>query len=242
RCWRAALRLHPSIGRFCPFDIGFVPAYNGGVGGSHVWLVPTRGGPNMITNVANLSRTKATPDAVLMERIAAGNRLAMQLLYSRLNTGVFRFALRLVGDEAAAEDLVSEVFLDVWRTAGKFSGRSQVSTWVMAIARYKAIDARRQRTTECWDEEAVAAIADPSDNPEAAMQKKKTGAIVRQCLTQLSPAHREIIDLVYYHGKTIDEVAEITGITQATVKTRMFYARKRLACLLDAQGITRSAA
>ena len=54
----------------------------------------------MITNVANLSRTKATPDAVLMERIAAGNRLAMQLLYSRLNTRLFRFALRMVGDEA----------------------------------------------------------------------------------------------------------------------------------------------
>jgi RNA polymerase sigma-70 factor (ECF subfamily) len=112
----------------------------------------------------------------------------------------------------------------------------------MAIARNKAIDARRQRTNECWDEEAAAAIADPADNPEAVMQKKDTGAVMRHCLTQLSPAHREIVDLVYYHGKTIEEVAEITGITQATVKTRMFYARKRLACLLDAHGITRTAA
>ena len=60
------------------------------------------------------------------------------------------------------------------------------------------------------------------------------------CLTRLSPAHREVIDLVYYHQKSIDEVAEITGVPQNTVKTRMFYARKRIAELMAAQGIDRT--
>jgi RNA polymerase sigma-70 factor (ECF subfamily) len=65
---------------------------------------------------------------------------------------------------------------------------------------------------------------------------------MRKCLEKLSPTHREIIDLVYYHGKSIDEVARITGAGQATVKTRMFYARKHLAELLGAFGITNAAA
>jgi RNA polymerase sigma-70 factor, ECF subfamily len=64
----------------------------------------------------------------------------------------------------------------------------------------------------------------------------RSGATTPNCLTQLSPAHREVIDLVYYHEKSIDEVAEITGAPQDTVKTRMFYARKRIAGLMAAQG------
>jgi RNA polymerase sigma-70 factor (ECF subfamily) len=64
--------------------------------------------------------------------------------------------------------------------------------------------------------------------------------VLQECLGQLSPAHREIIDLVYYHEKTIDEVAEIIGVPQNTVKTRMFYARKRIAELLAVKGVERA--
>jgi RNA polymerase sigma-70 factor (ECF subfamily) len=71
------------------------------------------------------------------------------------------------------------------------------------------------------------------------MQKKDTSEILRKCIETLSPDHREIIDLVYYHEKSVEEVAEIVGIPEATVKTRMFYARKKLAELLKAQGIER---
>jgi RNA polymerase sigma-70 factor, ECF subfamily len=66
-------------------------------------------------------------------------------------------------------------------------------------------------------------------------------AVLRQCLTQLSPAHREVIDLVYYHEKSIAEVAEIIGAPENTVKTRMFHARKRIAALLDARGFDAAA-
>ena len=72
------------------------------------------------------------------------------------------------------------------------------------------------------------------------MQKTQRSAILQNCLAQLSPAHREIVDLVYYHEKTIDEVAEIIGVPQNTVKTRMFYARKRIAELMAAKGIDRA--
>jgi RNA polymerase sigma-70 factor (ECF subfamily) len=89
------------------------------------------------------------------------------------------------------------------------------------------------------DDETAAGIEDTSDNPETALEKKDKSALIRKCLTGLSAEHREIIDLVYYHEKSVEEVAQIVGIPENTVKTRMFYARKRLAELLKAEGIER---
>ena len=186
-----------------------------------------------------LGATLATSDEVLIGRIASGDKLAMQVLFTRYHVRVYRFILRLIRDEAKAEELVSEVFFDVWRQAGRFEARSAVSTWLLAIARYKALSAIRRRSDEALDEEKAAAIEDPGDDPEVAAQKKDKGEILRRCLTVLTPEHREIIDLVYYHEKSVEEVAEIVGIPENTVKTRMFYARKKLSELLKAAGVDR---
>jgi RNA polymerase sigma-70 factor (ECF subfamily) len=186
-----------------------------------------------------LSANPATSDEVLIGRIANGDRLAMQVLFARHHVRVFRFVLRLVRDETSAEDLISEVFLDVWRQAGKFEGRAAVSTWLLAIARFKALSALRRRPDQELDEEAAEAIEDTADTPDVALEKKDKSEIIRECLNGLTADHREIIDLVYYHEKSVEEVAEIVGIPEATVKTRMFYARKKLAELLKAQGIER---
>lgn len=182
---------------------------------------------------------QTTSDEVLIGRIAAGDKLAMQVLYARHHVRVYRFVLRLVGDQSKAEDLISEVFLDVWRQANRFEARSQVTTWLLAIARFKALSALRRRPDEELDEEKAAAIEDTSDDPEVAVQKKDKSEALRKCLMALSPEHREIIDLVYYHEKSVEEVAEIVGIPENTVKTRMFYARKKLAELLKAAGVDR---
>jgi RNA polymerase sigma-70 factor (ECF subfamily) len=172
-------------------------------------------------------------DEVLIRRIAGGDQLAMQTLFVRHRVALYRWLLRLVGDEALAEDLLSNVFLDVWRHAAKFEVRSSVSTWLLAIARHKAMSALRRRTNDPLDDEIMAEIPDNADSAEVILQKQDDIAVLRQCLTQLSPAHREIIDLVYYHEKSIAEVAEIIGAPQNTVKTRMFYARKRVTELLE---------
>jgi len=84
------------------------------------------------------------------------------------------------------------------------------------------------------DKELAPTVVDPADNPELALQKKSRENLLRHCLAQLSPQHSEVIDLTYYHGKTIKEIAEIVGINEATVKSRTFYARKRLAQLVSA--------
>lgn len=182
---------------------------------------------------------QTTSDEVLIGRIAAGDRLAMQVLFARHHVRVYRFVLRLVSDPTLAEDLISEVFLDVWRQAGRFEARSAVSTWLLAIARFKALSALRKKPDAELSEEMAEAIEDTADTPEAALQKKDKGAALRECLKALSPEHREVVDLVYYHEKSVEEVAEIVGIPENTVKTRMFYARKRLSELLKAAGVDR---
>jgi RNA polymerase sigma-70 factor (ECF subfamily) len=181
----------------------------------------------------------APADEVLISRIARGDRLAMQVLFARHHVRVFRFVLRLLRDEATAEDVISEVFLDVWRQAGQFEGRSAVSTWLMAIARFKALSMMRKRREEELDDETANAIEEPSDVPEIAVAKMDKSEKLRKCLSALSPEHREIIDLVYYHEKSVEEVAAIVGIPENTVKTRMFYARKKLGALCKVAGIDR---
>src|ERR1700690_297363 len=96
---------------------------------------------------------QTTSDEVLIARIASGDRLAMQVLFARHHVRVYRFVLRLVRNEATAEDLISDVFLDVWRQAEKFEGRSAVSTWMLAIARFKALSALRRRQERERDEQ-----------------------------------------------------------------------------------------
>jgi len=185
---------------------------------------------------------RATSDEMLLKSISGGHRTSMHVLYSRHNVRVYRFILRIVRDTSVAEDLTSQVFLDVWRTADQFEGRSQVSTWLLSIARFKALTSLRQRRHEDIDQEEMLEIADPAESPEASLDRNTTRAILRACVAKLSPAHREIINLVYYHEKSVEEVGQIIGIPQSTVKTRMFYARKQLAELLKSAGIDSLAA
>src|SRR5262249_52752697 len=198
--------------------------------------VSIRPQPAAIAALSALAGTagETSSDEFLLEQIAAGAKPAMQALFARHRTYVYRWLLRLVGNETLAKDLLSEVFLDVWRHAGRFQCRSSVSTWLMSIARHKALSACRRRTDAELDEKIEATIADPADDPEVALQEKDRDELLRQALTRLSPQHREAIDLVYYHEKSIDEVAHILDVPPATVKTRMFYARKKLAALVNA--------
>jgi RNA polymerase sigma-70 factor, ECF subfamily len=181
-------------------------------------------------------------DEALIRRIAAGDRSATRVLFGRHQLRLYRFILRLVRDEALAEDLVSEAFLEAWRSANRFDGRSAVATWLLAIARHRAVDALRKRRDVALDEAAAATIADPAAGPEAALARLDRRRLVRSCLQQLSGDHAQIIDLVYYHEKSVSDVAQILGIPQATVKTRMFHVRKKLAGLLQGTSVAGAAA
>jgi RNA polymerase sigma-70 factor, ECF subfamily len=187
--------------------------------------------------VAAVSAIAATAgyssDEILVERIAAGDKLAMQVLFARHRTNVYRWLFRFVGNETVAEDLLSDVFFDVWQQAGRFEGRSAVTTWLLSIARFKALSARRRRTDAPLDETIETTVADSADNAEVVLEQKHQAEVLRDALSKLSPEHREIIDLVYYHEKSVNDAADILSIPPATVKTRMFYARKKLAELVQ---------
>jgi len=124
---------------------------------------------------------QTTSDEVLISRIAGGDRLAMQVLYARHHVRVYRFVLRLVRNEATAEDLISDVFLDIWRQAGRFEGRSAASTWMLSIARFKALSILRRRPEEELDEQKAEQIEDHTDDPETTLAKKEKGSVLRQC-------------------------------------------------------------
>ena len=156
-------------------------------------------------------RPEYASDEALVARVAEGDRQAIALLFARHQQRVYRFVLRLVGNSATAEDIVSEVFFDLWRQAASFEGRARLSTWLLAIARNKALSAMRGRAR------SAARRRRGRNNPGSGEHGRRShwkqasgGALLRQCLGQLSPAHREIIDLVYYHEKSVDEVATIS--------------------------------
>ena len=158
----------------------------------------------------------------------------MRTLFARHRVPLYRFVLRIVRDATLAEDILSDAFLVVWQQAAQFEGRSSVSTWLMSIARFKSLSALRRRIDTVLNDEVAERIADPADNPEVALQKKNRAQVLRDSIAALSHEHAQVIDLVYYHGKSITEVADIIAIPESTVKTRMFYARKRLAQLVGA--------
>jgi len=178
-------------------------------------------------------------DEILVAHIAKGDQHAMAALFTRHRVRVYRFILRMVRNEATAEEVHGDVFLEVWRQAATFEGRSAVSTWIFAIARFKALSALQRRREETWDEDKVSEVADDADDPEVVLAKKDKTTVLRQCLLKLSAEHREIVNLVYYQHKSIQEVAGIVGIPEGTVKTRMFNARKKLSELLRQHGIDR---
>src|SRR5262250_1650736 len=96
------------------------------------------------------------PDQMLIESVAGSDKQALEQLFARHNARIYRFVLRITGNAALSEDIVSEVFLEVWRRPGCFEGKAQVSTWMFAIARNKALQALRSRWQKAYDEEGAA--------------------------------------------------------------------------------------
>jgi RNA polymerase sigma-70 factor, ECF subfamily len=171
-----------------------------------------------------------------MRRVAAADRNAMHILFSNHHVAVYRFVLLRLQDKALAEDVTSEVFLDVWRHACRFEGRSTVLTWILAIARHKTFAARSNPRRVQFDGD-MAADQDTADDPDAPLQARDRSVVLRKCMTRLSAEHREVIDLVYYQEQSMESVATILGIPLSTAKTRVFYARKRLADELKKSGV-----
>lgn len=177
-------------------------------------------------------------DERLLGLIGKYDKSAMHALYSRYSVRLYRFVTRLTGDTSLSDDLVSEVFVDVWRNAKTFRAQSKASTWLYSIARHKAFTALRRKRVDAFDDEIAAVIEDVTDTPEESMLERDRSKLLQLCLSKLSTLHREVIDLVYYHEKPIHEVARIVGVPENTIKTRLHYARNHIEQLLAQSGMT----
>lgn len=187
-----------------------------------------------------MSRMSPDPDHDVLRAIAQGNREAITDLYDRLAPHLLNYLARLTGDTDAAEDLVQDLFVIVWRDAKRFRGQSSVRTWLFGIAHHLGVTALRRKRMLPLDESVRNSLAAPCPGPDdlAAL------AIDRERLTRaietLSVAHRAVIELVFYHGLARAEVAQTLGCPLGTVKSRLHYALRALSCAMREQDDTLS--
>jgi len=174
----------------------------------------------------------------LVARMAAGDEHALASLYDSTNRIVYGVALRILGDPPSSEDVTMEVYLQAWRTAGNYDPqRGAVFSWLVTLVRSRAIDCLRSRKArgaqveENVDE--VVNLCDSRPGPELASVAVGRSRIVRKALAQLSPDHREAIELAYFSGLSHTEVAVRTELPLGTVKTRIRLGMMHLRKLLE---------
>lgn len=170
----------------------------------------------------------------VVRRIAAGDVTALDTLYRQLERPLFGFIHSKLNDPFASADILHEVFLEVWRGAAGFQDRSRVRTWVYAIAWRKVVDEFRARGRMTIQDE----IPDrPDEGPSALelLQSAEERDMLRDCLGGLKPDHRAAIELTFLEDMSYREVAEVIGVPEGTVKTRVFHAKALLLRCLEAK-------
>jgi RNA polymerase sigma-70 factor, ECF subfamily len=181
--------------------------------------------------------TEATPNPEEEERLVAGLRdrdpVALREIYDRFGRPTFGFLLKTLGDRGAAEDVQQQVFLEVWRRSDRFDPeRGKLLTWVMTIARSRAIDHIRRRVPEPIDPEvAAASVEAPSGTGEIDALADQWR--MRALLDRLPAAEAKLLRLRFYTGFSQSEIAEREGIPLGTVKTRMVSGLRRLREMIE---------
>jgi len=181
-------------------------------------------------NLPKAVADKARDDTILLKKIAAGDKDAFATLYLSYQPRLIKFCSRILrNDVALAADIVDEALIEVWKSAGSFSGRSQPSTWIHSITRYRLIGYLRKNKellrddSSDWDN-----VEDKALLPDEEIMLSERNKKIIDSLHKLSDKHREVIELVYFKELPIKEIGKMLNISENTVKTRMFYARSKL--------------
>jgi RNA polymerase sigma-70 factor (ECF subfamily) len=180
------------------------------------------------------SADSAREDARLIVRIAEGDRRAFEDLYRRYHLRLTRFIMNLIHRPHIAEEVLNDTLMVVWKRAGAYDGASKVSTWIFAIAYRRTLSAMRGHR-EPMEDPAVDTRACPADDPEQRLGKNQTRQLLIEAMRALSPDHRTVVDLTYFHELGYREIAEIMSCPVDTVKTRMYHARRHLKRVLAEQ-------
>jgi RNA polymerase sigma-70 factor (ECF subfamily) len=175
------------------------------------------------------------PDWVLVRGIAEGDLRALHELYARYGGLILAFLNARVDNHQLAEEILQDVMLAVWDHAAEFEARSKVKTWLLVIARNRAINTHRKKSVPIIHLSDAWQTASEDTGPTEAIERQERQETVRAALQQLPEAQREVLVLVFYHGLTGPEVAEILGISEGTVKSRLHRAKEMLKRVLSGQ-------
>jgi RNA polymerase sigma-70 factor (ECF subfamily) len=187
----------------------------------------------MFTSQSSSDRRRATQDVSaaqddvrLIERIVAGDLRAFETLYRAYHPRLTRFLTNMLRRPHLVEEALNDTMMVVWKRPDKFNGTSKVSTWIFAVAYRTALKARSRVQDPVADSEAPERVDDTT--PEQELGHRQTQAILVKAMDGLSPEHRAVLDLTYFHDVGYREIADILGCPVGTVKTRMHHARKHM--------------
>ncbi len=192
------------------------------------------GSVEMADGQTRCAGTEDEHDAALVSRVVARDLSAFQMLYESYRPRLTRFLTHHTRRPALVEEVLNDTMLAVWNQLAGFEGHSKLSTWVFSIAYRKAAKAMR-RNDDPLDADDRDVVASDEPGPEESTERRLAHQTLRRALEQLSPDHRTVVDLTYFHEMGYREIAEIMACPVDTVKTRMFHARKHLKKILSGE-------
>jgi RNA polymerase sigma-70 factor (ECF subfamily) len=183
------------------------------------------------TERAHHGRDANARELLLLERIGLGDGVAFEALYRLYHPRLTNFLIKLVRRPQLVEEVLDDTMMVVWQRPDSFHGGSKLSTWIFAIAYRKALKGLKRYDDPIDDPEAPNRASE-AESPEDTSASFRRHDLLAEAMEALSPAHRAVVDLTYYHELDYNEIATILGCPVGTVKTRMFHARRRLRCLI----------
>lgn len=184
-----------------------------------------------VTQGIDVSMTSQENDLNLIRRIVVGDENAVRELYAAYGQRLYAYALRIAKDPAVAEDVMQESLIVAWRTASKFRGEGRLIAWLLGIVHHSAMKTLRHlaQPLDVIEETMPEVI----NSPEEQAQAGETKSWIREGLQSLSTEHRAVLELVFYQGLSLNEVAEVCKCPLGTVKSRLSYARRYLRSVLS---------
>ncbi len=176
----------------------------------------------------------------LFFRFLEGDEEAFEKLYRLTCKRIFAYIYRLCRNPRMAEEIMVQTYLEVWKSASNFRGEARVITWIYAIARHLTYRALREKRPEESLEEKEMHVFVSEKDPFRDCLESELRSLIKRALNEIPLKHREVLDLIFLHGLTYEEVAKILDVSINTVKTRVFYAKKKLREILEEMGVRKS--
>jgi RNA polymerase sigma-70 factor, ECF subfamily len=192
----------------------------------------------MMTDLTSAAPSEnVDPDLSLVKAMAEGDRLALDQLYARRGPGILSYLTAQLNDRQLAEEVLQDVMLAAWRNAPNFRGESSVRTWLLVIARNRAMNTHRKRKLPLVTLDDAFGVFGGDTGPLEKIERKAAQSAVREALEHLPTQQREVLVLVFYHQLSGPEVADVLGINVGTVKSRLHRAKETLRRVLQSEGI-----